>query len=87
MLCLIPVLAGRVRLTELMGGAEITVKNARFIASPIPVVLHIVSVTVYSLFGALQFAPSLRRGRPRWHRIAGRILVRLACWPRSPACG
>src|SRR5437899_8262076 len=74
-LSLIPVLAGSVRLTELMGGAEITANNARFFASPIPVTVHIVSVTVYSLLGALQFVPSLRRGRPSWHRIAGRILV------------
>src|SRR6266851_7823790 len=74
-LSLIPALAGAVRLTELMGGAEITTQNARFFASPIPVVVHIVSMTVYSLLGALQFVPSLRRGRPSWHRTAGRILV------------
>src|SRR5438128_8266623 len=74
-LSLIPVLAGAVRLTELMGGPEITANNARFVGSPIPVTVHIVSVTLYSLLGALQFVPSLRRGRPNWHRIAGRILV------------
>ena len=74
-LSLIPVLAGAVRLTELMGGPEITANNARFVASPIPVTVHIVSVTVFSLLGALQFVPSLRRGRPNWHRTAGRILV------------
>jgi len=74
-LSLIPVLAGAVRLTALMGGAEITANNARFFASPVPVTVHIVSVTVYSLLGALQFVPSLRRGRPSWHRIAGRVLV------------
>ena len=74
-LSLIPVLAGAVRLTELMGGPEITANNARFVASPIPVTVHIVSVTLYSLIGALQFVPSLRRGRRSWHRIAGHILV------------
>src|ERR1700694_2227864 len=74
-LSLIPVLAGSVRLTELMGGPEITANIARFVASPIPVTVHIVSVTMYSLLGALQFVPSLRRGRSSWHRIAGRILV------------
>jgi len=74
-LSLIPVIAGAVRLTELAGGPEITANNARFVASPTPVMVHIVSVTVYSLLGALQFVPSLRRGRPSWHRIAGRILV------------
>jgi uncharacterized membrane protein len=74
-LSIIPVLAGAGRLTELMGGPDITANNARFVASPIPVTVHIVSVTVYSLLGALQFVPSLRRGRSSWHRIAGRILV------------
>jgi uncharacterized membrane protein len=74
-LSLIPVLAGAGRLNELMGGPEITANNARFVGSPIPVTVHIVSVTVYSLLGALQFVPGLRRGRPSWHRIAGRILV------------
>ena len=63
-LSLIPIIAGAVRLTELTGGAEITANNARFFASPIPVTVHIVSVSVYSLLGALQFVPSLRRGRP-----------------------
>jgi uncharacterized membrane protein len=74
-LSLVPVLAGAVHLTELMGSPEITANNARFIASPIQVTVHIVSVTVFSLLGALQFVPPLRRGRPNWHRIAGRILV------------
>ena len=74
-LSLIPVLAGAFRLNELMGSPEITANNARFVASPIPVRVHIVSVTLYSLLGALQFVASLRRGRPSWHRIAGRILV------------
>src|SRR5439155_7893344 len=36
-LSLIPVIAGAVRLTELLGGPEITANNARFVASPIPV--------------------------------------------------
>src|SRR5207247_10507676 len=52
-----------------------TRNNSRVLASPIPVTVHIVSVTVDSLLGALQFVPSLRRGRSSWHRIAGRILV------------
>jgi signal transduction histidine kinase len=73
-LALIPILGGAFRLTELTGGAEITPQNERFFDSPIPVVIHIVSVTVYSLLGAFQFVPALR-GRRAWHRMAGRILV------------
>ena len=74
LLSLIPVLAGAARLTELTGGAAITAQNARFFASPVPVVVHVVSVTVYSLLGAFQFVPALR-GRRAWHRTAGTILI------------
>ena len=74
LLSLIPVIAGAARLTELTGGAAVTPQNARFFASPVPVVAHIVSVTVFSLLGAFQFLPSLR-GRRGWHRVAGRIVA------------
>jgi hypothetical protein len=75
LLSLIPILAGAARLTELTGGAVQTPQNARFLDSPIPVITHIVSVTVFSMLGAFQFVPALRRRRGGWHRIAGRILV------------
>ena len=78
-LAFIPVVAGMVRLTLLAslftGGGPLTPDNARFFGSPVPVVLHIVSVTLYSLLGAFQFAPGFRRKRPDWHRAAGRVLV------------
>ena len=78
-LAFIPVVAGMVRLTLLAslltGGGPLTPDNARFFGSPVPVVLHIVSVTIYSLLGAFQFAPGFRRERPDWHRAAGRVLV------------
>jgi uncharacterized membrane protein len=75
LLSAVPVIAGAVRITELTSGAEITPENARFFASPIPVVSHIISVTLYSILGAFQFAPSFRRRKPAWHRNAGRLLV------------
>lgn len=74
-LAFIPVAAGMFRLTTLAGGAQVTPDNVRFFASPIPVVLHIVAVTVYCILGAFQFSPGFRRRRPDWHRAAGRILV------------
>lgn len=74
-LSLVPVAAGAFRLTQLASGATITPENARFFAAPLPVVLHIVSVTVFALLGAFQFPPGFRRRRPRWHRIAGRLLA------------
>jgi uncharacterized membrane protein len=77
LLSLVPVLAGAVRVAELTGGAQVTADNARFLASPAPVLLHIVGATVYCLLGAFQFAPGLRRRHPAWHRVAGRLLVPL----------
>jgi uncharacterized membrane protein len=74
-LAFIPVVAGAFRLTTLLTGAEVTPENVRFFSAPVPVMLHIVSVIIYSVIGAFQFVPSLRRGRPSWHRIAGRVLV------------
>ncbi|MFE4541526.1 DUF2306 domain-containing protein [Arthrobacter sp. NPDC056727] len=75
LLTLIPVLAGAARLTELTGGATITPRNERFFTSPVPVITHTVSATVYALLGAFQFSPSLRLGRRSWHRAAGRVLL------------
>ena len=71
----LPVAAGIARLVQLAGGGPITPANARFFASPLPVVLHIVGAAVYALLGALQFAAGFRRRRPGWHRAAGRLLV------------
>ncbi len=75
MLIVIPIAGGAFRLTQLASGAEITPANARFFASPLPVVLHILSVILYTILGAFQFVPSLRQRRRSWHRIAGRLLI------------
>jgi len=74
-LAFIPVVAGAFRVTTLVSQAPITPDNARFFASPLPVLLHVVSVTIYSILGAFQFSPGIRRRRPGWHRAAGRLLV------------
>jgi hypothetical protein len=71
----VPMLAGTLRLVQLGVGAEITPANARFFAAPLPFVLHMVSATLFSAFGAMQFAPGLRRRNPGWHRMAGRWLI------------
>jgi uncharacterized membrane protein len=75
MLSFIPVASGAFRLTQLTGGAQITPANARFFASPLPVVIHIVGASLFAILGAFQFATGLRRRWPGWHRVAGRILV------------
>ena len=74
-LSLVPVLAGAARLSELASGAQVTPDNARFFASPLPVVVHIVSVSLYSILGALQFAPGFRRRNSRWHRAVGKWIL------------
>jgi uncharacterized membrane protein len=71
----VPVLAGGLRLTDLAGVTDVTPDTARFVTAPVPVVIHIVAASTYSVVGALQFsAPLRRRG---WHRAAGRLLVPL----------
>lgn len=71
----VPVIAGSLRLVELSGGAEAMPSDARYTASPLPVVIHIVSATVFAILGAFQFSTSIRRRRPGWHRRARRVVV------------
>jgi hypothetical protein len=86
-LSLIPVLAGAFRLNELMSSSDISAENARFVASPIPVTVHIVSVRVYSLLGALQFVPLLRRGGTTGTASLGASWFPPARSSRSPDSG
>jgi uncharacterized membrane protein YozB (DUF420 family) len=74
-LSLIPLIFGVIRLTQLAGGAEITPENARFFASPMPVVIHVAGAAVYALLGAIQFPTGVRRRMLAWHRAVGRFLV------------
>jgi predicted membrane protein DUF2306 len=71
-LSLVPIIAGSLRLVELSGGAAILPAKP---TSPQPLVLHIVSASLYSVLGAFQFSAGFRRRRPGWHRVAGRLLV------------
>ncbi|HSD83947.1 MAG TPA: DUF2306 domain-containing protein [Anaerolineae bacterium] len=73
-LSFIPVASGAFRLNQL-SGAEITPANARFFASPLPVVVHIASSSLFAMLGAFQFSTGFRRRWLRWHRVAGRLLV------------
>lgn len=74
LLGIVPAMAGAVRLRQIAGGIA-TADNARFLAMPWPVVVHIVAAVVFALPGALQFSAALRRRRLDWHRLAGVILV------------
>jgi uncharacterized membrane protein len=98
-LVLIPALFGSLRLIGLAGGPQLMPADPRMTASPAPVVVHIISAVGYAILGAFQFSAALRRRRPGWHRVAGRVLVVLglavtvsALWmtlfyPRQPGTG
>ena len=73
----VPAVAGALRLVELAGGPQGIPADPRFAASPAPLVVHIVSAVLYAVLGAFQFSATLRRRRPRWHRLVGRALVAL----------
>lgn len=71
----IPFLAGLVRLFGLAAGLPATAENARFIAAPVPVIVHIIGASLFSVLGAFQLTAGFRRARPGWHRLAGRVTV------------
>ena len=73
-LSLVPTLGGIARLASI-GGATVTADNARFMAAPTPVVIHVISATLYCLLGAFQFTPAFRFRWPGVHRRAGRVLA------------
>lgn len=75
-LSIIPLVVGIAHVSNsLSDHAEVTPAIARFHDSPIPIVAHVVAVTLYSLLGAFQFSSGVRLRWPRWHRYAGRLLV------------
>jgi len=98
-LVVVPAIAGSLRLLELAGGPQLMAVDPRMSASPVPVVVHIISALAYAILGAFQFSARFRRRRPGWHRAAGRVLVVLglavafsALWmtlfyPRQPGTG
>jgi hypothetical protein len=71
----VPVLAGADRVGQIATGGPVSSDSVRFFATPVPMVVHIISASLFCFLGAFQFAPNLRRRRPRWHRIAGRIVA------------
>jgi uncharacterized membrane protein YozB (DUF420 family) len=74
-LSLVPTLGGLMRFMSMSGSATVTPDNARFIAAPVPIIIHIIAATLYSLLGAFQFSAGFRRRWPGFHRRAGRVLV------------
>lgn len=75
-LTLVPDVAGAVRLTELAQGSPGS-DGARFIANPLPIVLHIVAASGFCLVGAFQFSAGVRGRYRSFHHVAGRVLAPL----------
>lgn len=74
-LSVVPAIGGSVRLAEIGQGAAITPDNARFLGAPFPIVTHVVAALAFSVVGAFQFSPRIRRRHRLWHRRAGYLLI------------
>jgi uncharacterized membrane protein len=75
LLSAVPLLAGSLRLVQLVGGPALIPADHRFAGFPLPLMVHIVGAAVYALVGAFQFVPRFRRRHVDWHRRAGRVLA------------
>jgi uncharacterized membrane protein len=75
LLALLPVFSGVARVLELGTSTTITPENQRFFAAPLPIIAHSLGGIVFLILGAFQFAPRLRRPKPGWHKMAGRLLI------------
>lgn len=71
----IPTFGGLLRVAELFGGQAILPVNARALAYPLPIVVHVLSSFLFCILGAIQFLPSVRRHHLDLHRMMGRVLV------------
>lgn len=68
----LPLSFGILRLMQLAGLSDIMPPAS---TSPIALVGHIVGALAYTLLGAVQFSPMIRRRWPVWHRVAGRLAL------------
>lgn len=75
----IPVVGGLIRVFELAGGPQIAPQNSRALLAPLPIILHILSSSLFCVLGAFQFLPSLRRQRLAAHRAIGRVIAAAGC--------
>jgi uncharacterized membrane protein len=71
-LAAMPLTFGVLRLLQL---AELADAMPPAVASPVPLILHIVGALLYAILGAFQFSASIRRRWPLWHRAAGRTAL------------
>ena len=88
LLSLVPVISGVVRLNMIANGSAPTPEDMRFLASPAPVVIHIVTAGIFSVLGAFQFS-SVHTFAGAANGIAWQdVYWSRAAWPmRSPGFG
>lgn len=75
---LLNIASGAVQLSNIAEGPTEAVlasnmTNTQYFVTPFPVVIHIISGTVFNLFAPFQFVPTLRRNG--FHKWSGRILM------------
>lgn len=70
---ILPLIPGGFRLVELGGGPAVLPANPRATGMPLPIIIHVATAFFYTVVGAWQFSPALRR--QGWHRKAGRFLA------------
>jgi len=75
LLAVIPLLAGTLRVIQLLGGPALIPADHRFAELPLPLLVHIVGAAVFVVVGAFQFVPRFRRNHRGWHRRAGRLVA------------
>lgn len=75
LLSFVPCIGGIFRLIEMGIGTGLLPENPRIESTPLPVVVHILTAVTYCIIGAFQFLPSVRLTYPKWHRLAGPLLV------------
>jgi hypothetical protein len=73
-LSVVPTAGGIARLASLSGGAAARPDDARFLQAPAPVIIHVISATLFCLLGAFQFSAGFRQRWPGLHRRAGKLL-------------
>jgi uncharacterized membrane protein len=70
----IPIAVGIYVLLELAAG-HVAPQTVRHLATPAPVIFHVIGAATYVTIGAFQFVAPFRRHFPDWHRVVGRGLL------------
>lgn len=76
-LSVVPVVAGIYRIFTLLGDGSVNQDMERYFPFRISITVHVLSTTIFSMLGALQFSSDLRRGH--WHAKAGKLVWASGC--------